>query len=245
MYPAPAYPRATRSWLSWATSAPRMPSVSSRQAGTLPYSRYVGTPLFVRYRTWPCRTIRPAEAGTFAGGRPGPGTHGISFTAIPLLVVQRGGSITLSRCLAGPPRAGQWNPYACGQHLRAFAHLVIDLRRIRVEAMHMDQIETPTRRTIGGVGPVRHPMGAHAPGECQHGSQIPLRLGLGHLAAIGEQVCAGSLGRLVLGTADPELLRVDLGQPARQLVAAVGVGVLRHPVGAHTGRVGESLLGVR
>src|SRR2546427_8517406 len=76
MYPAPAYPRATRSWLSWATSAPRMPSVSSRQAGTLPYSRYVGTPLFVRYRTWPCRIIRPADGSQVNVPGPDPGGPG-------------------------------------------------------------------------------------------------------------------------------------------------------------------------
>src|SRR6266540_2677488 len=118
-------------------------------------------------------------------------------------------SITLSRCSAGPPRAAQWNPYAWGQHAVAFVHLVFDLRRIRVETLYMDQIETPARRGIvGGVGPGRYAVGAHAPGESQHGAQ----------------------GRLVLGTADPELQRVNLRQPARQLIAAVGIGKLRHPV---------------
>ena len=49
---------------------------------------------------------------------------------------------------ARPSRAAQWNAYAWGQPAVAFVHLVFDLRRIWVEAVHMDQVETPARRGI-------------------------------------------------------------------------------------------------
>src|SRR6266702_348964 len=69
----------------------------------------------------------------------------------------RGGSI-VSRCSAGLPRTGQRNSDACGQLARAFAHLVIDLRRIRVEALYMDEVESqPAAGSWVGSGQVGTP----------------------------------------------------------------------------------------
>jgi hypothetical protein len=75
---------------------------------------------------------------------------------------------------------------------------------------------------IGACGSSGKP--AHAPGEFSEVAPRLLQLGLGRLAAVREQVLAGSLGRLELGTGDAELLRGDLREPS----AAVGVGPVRH-----------------
>src|SRR6266536_6289766 len=86
----------------------------------------------------------------------------------------------------------------------------------------------------GGVGPVRHPVVAHAPGDLPPDGQHLLHQGRWTVAAQvalsdllverpaggREQVLAGSLGRIELGRADPELLRAGLGERS----AAVGVG---------------------
>jgi hypothetical protein len=62
---------------------------------------------------------------------------------------------------------------------------VLDLRRIRVEAVYMEKIETRAMaRTSGGVGPVRHPVGAHAPGEFPHAVQQLLQQGLWTVAGL-------------------------------------------------------------
>jgi len=49
-------------------------------------------------------------------------------------------------------------------------------------------------------------VGPHAPGKVHHTGHNLRNLGLGRL----EQVCAGSLGHLELGIANPDLLRGDL-----------------------------------
>src|SRR5260370_13660775 len=56
-----AYPRRTRLWLSWDTSAPVIPADIARQSGTLPYSSTTGEPLPVLYSGCPCRITRPAD----------------------------------------------------------------------------------------------------------------------------------------------------------------------------------------
>ena len=109
----------------------------------------------------------------------------------------------------------------------------------------------------GGVGPVRHPVGAHAPGDNAPIIQrllhkglwtvtgqlaLPERVGVERRSAGREQVLASSQGRLEAGVADPELLRADLRErPA----AAAGVGVVRHAVAAHAVGVGDRRHGVR
>jgi hypothetical protein len=152
------------------------------------------------------------------------------------------------RCSAGPARGDHWNRYASGHHVIALLHLVADLRRIPVGAGYRDEIDT--RAPLGidsGVGPVRHPVRAHAPGIYPQGGHRLLhqclRTVAGLLAlservfgerpagpaAVRVQVLAGCLGRLELGAADPELLRAGL----RHTSAAGRVGEVRHPVRAH------------
>jgi hypothetical protein len=86
------------------------------------------------------------------------------------------------------------------EHVLACADLGGDLRRIRVNAVR--QVKEGSLVLLGrggGVGPVRRPVGAHAAGEVSHVVPRLLRLGLGRLAAVGEQVLARSMGRRELG----------------------------------------------
>ena len=113
-------------------------------------------------------------------------------------------------------------PYGCGPQVAAVVLCGRDLRRI--EAGYALKIERSGPLGIDAeVGPVRHPVGAHALAESPH----VVQLGRGRpasltgLAAAREQVFAGSLGRLELRKAGTELLRGDLREPA-----ASGVGVL-------------------
>ena len=67
-------------------------------------------------------------------------------------------------------------------------------------AAHTDQVETGAPvGTCGEVGPIGHPVGPHALAESHHLAQGPRRRGRARLASVREQVCAGSLGRLILG----------------------------------------------
>jgi hypothetical protein len=79
----------------------------------------------------------------------------------------------------------------------------------------------------GGLGPVRHSVGAHALAETPHAAQFLLHLGLiRRAAAVWQQVLAGVLGCLVQGSADAEVLR------ARELcgdLAWQGSGKLGRP----------------
>src|SRR5215470_5665124 len=99
--------------------------------------------------------------------------------------------------------------------------LVLDIRGIPIGAVYRDQVESwPVLGIDAGVGPFRHPVGAHAPAESPHWVQHLLHHGLWAVAgllALPErgaertavsrvQVLAVSLGRLQLGAADPELL---------------------------------------
>src|ERR1022692_2402199 len=107
---------------------------------------------------------------------------------------------------------------------------------MRVKAVSADAYnETRPVGTGGGVGEVRDPVGAHALGELQVLGQLLPLLGLGR-RLVRPQVLAGSLGRIEPGIADPDLLpRGYLGD----LSAAVGVGEVRHPVGAHAPGVAD------
>ena len=102
----------------------------------------------------------------------------------------------------------------------------------------------------GGIRPVRHSVGPHAPGEFPPGAQRLLHQGRGadmsliallerrgseQVTGVGKNLLAGQLGRLELGAADSELLRVALGEAS----AAAGVGEVRHLVGAHAVRVAD------
>jgi hypothetical protein len=60
------------------------------------------------------------------------------------------------------------------------------------------------------VGPVRHPVRAHAPGEVPHAVHQLLCLGLSRPAVVREQVLAGLPGRPYLGSGNPELLGGEL-----------------------------------
>ena len=89
----------------------------------------------------------------------------------------------------------------------------------------------PPGPAIGsGVGPVRHPVRAHAPGEVQHaGPPLMQRGRASAMCRRRQQLLAGLVRRLEPGIADPELPRGDLRDPS----AAGRVGEVRHAVGAH------------
>jgi hypothetical protein len=107
------------------------------------------------------------------------------------------------------------------QQRLAFADLGGDLRRILVNADGL-QIE---RRPLGvmhgiagGVGPVRHAVGAHAAGEFHRVAPRLPKFGLGRRARLvdaREQVAARGLRRLEPGTAAFELAATtsDLSNP--------------------------------
>ena len=64
----------TRSWLSWDTSAPVIPSSRVRQSGTLPYSSTTGRSVPVLYSTCPWRITRPADGSQVSVPPPCPVT---------------------------------------------------------------------------------------------------------------------------------------------------------------------------
>jgi len=127
---------------------------------------------------------------------------------------------------------------------RAFVQLGLELARMR-RSVGNTSVSDVKNRPIGiggGVGEVRHPMGAHAPGELPIGGQHLLHQGRRAVAvlhalvfllmegpACREQVLARLLGGLVLRGADAVMLGIALGE----LSAAVGVGVVRYTLGAH------------
>lgn len=124
----------------------------------------------------------------------------------------------------------------------AFPYPGIDLRRTQVNAVGRQIEKAPVTGPIGDrVGPVRHTVGAHTPGEFQRLALQLLLLGLGWRAAVWEQVNAWPLVRMELGVAEPELLGAEI----RELSIAGGVGEIRHSVRAHAVREGEYLLSVR
>src|SRR5262249_43201231 len=106
----------------------------------------------------------------------------------------------------------------------------VDLRRMWIKAIFTKTYdETRTVGTHCGVGEFQHPEGAHALGDLQavpHGQPLISR---GPEIVARVQLRASSRGRTEHGIADPELLRGFLGD----LSAAVGVGEVRYPVGAH------------
>src|SRR5260221_12748162 len=109
---------------------------------------------------------------------------------------------------------------------------------MRVKAVSTDaynEFHEPIRGNGGGVGPVRHAVGAHALGERQVAGQLLPLLGLGR-RLVRPQGLAGSLGRSEAGTADPDLRGRGY---LRELSAAVWVRVGRHPVGAHATGVAD------
>ena len=121
----------------------------------------------------------------------------------------------------------------------AFVQLGYEQARMRRSVGNADPSDIEngaTGTTIGGVGEVRQPVGAHAPGELQIGVHHLLHQGQRAVAvlhalvflllgrsACREQVLAGYPGRLELEATDPEELRVGLWD----LSAAGGVGEVR------------------
>ena len=146
------------------------------------------------------------------------------------------------RVLAALPAALCWNwlahrdtPERAGHEVPAFVQGVLELRRIRVEALYTDQIEARAAPgTDGGVGPVLHPVVAHALAEVHQADQQVRHLGRTKLAVDSgwEQVLAAGLGRVELGASDAELLRArelciggagwGRGSPARDASARNG-----------------------
>src|SRR3974390_267034 len=112
----------------------------------------------------------------------------------------------------------------------AFVHRVSDLRRVRLlasETVCAEFEKWPALGINGGVGPVRHPVRAHAAAESHHAGQQEPHFGWRELVVNTgrEQVLAVGFGCLESGAAYPELLR------ARKLRVAIdwclGVGKVR------------------
>ena len=102
-----AYPRSTRSWLSWDTSAPVTPSTRVRQSGTLPYSSTTGEPLPVLYSACPWRITRPAGGSQVSVPPPCPVTvYGSAYprVAVTGVVADRSCRVTAAVAGAGAPR---------------------------------------------------------------------------------------------------------------------------------------------
>ena len=81
----------------------------------------------------------------------------------------------------------------------------------------------------GGVGPIRHSVRSHTPGESQHAAQYlgSLRRRVPIIRSHREQMHAGNLGGGKLRVADAELLG------GRELSVAGGIGEVVHAVGSH------------
>jgi hypothetical protein len=130
-----------------------------------------------------------------------------------------------------------WPAAVVDQQVFACVDLAGELGRIRVDVYVENRA---TVGIVGGVGPVRHPVLAHAVSELHHGAQDLLPLGRGRpVSAVREQVAAGGPGLL-------ELVRVaqrDLFRAGREVPAAVGVGEVRHAVTPHAPRECERLQG--
>lgn len=106
----------------------------------------------------------------------------------------------------------------------AFLHLGADLRRFRVNADGL-RIENKAPAVKGGLGPIRHPVGAHTPDELQLVVRDLLRLGGSHPVAARHQVFAGLRRRLVMGVAVRELVQGGLVE----LSVLLGSGKLGTP----------------
>src|SRR5215468_10102729 len=108
----------------------------------------------------------------------------------------------------------------------------LDLRRVAVVAAAEDDPAGPSDRAAGvvRVGEIRQAVGAHAPGVLQERAEglLPLI----HLTADIQQVVADLVGRRLLAAGG---VRVDV-----ELAVTVGVGEVRHAVGAHAHGVGET-----
>jgi len=118
----------------------------------------------------------------------------------------------------------------------AFMHLDADLRQVRVNAGGL-RIENGSALIKGGIGPVGHPMGAHALSEFRHVVLDLLVHSLGRCdagTAVWEEVPTGLGGSRVLGAARRAL---DLGLGPHS--SAIGVWEVRDSVGAHASREGE------
>src|SRR5580693_6916832 len=105
----PASPRSTRSWLSWDTSWPVIPSPSARQSGTLPYSSTTGEPLPVWYSTCPWRITCPGGGSQVSVPLPRPVTvqdPAYPSVAVTGVVADRSCRVTAAVAGAGAP----WPP---------------------------------------------------------------------------------------------------------------------------------------
>ena len=146
----------------------------------------------------------------------------------------------------------------------AFGQLAGDRQRMRLSVGDADRDEVETGPSLGiegGIGPVGHPVGAHAAGERPVGGQHLLHQGLRadrrwmHCWACccdeggREQVLAGAPRRLEHGVADPQVLRAvssvaprrrrDRGSPARRGSACSGSRRPPTGLGPAAGRSGR------
>jgi len=101
------------------------------------------------------------------------------------------------------------------QEVLACAHRAFGQRRVLVNARHVArEPRRPRLSGVGlgeGIGPVGHPVGAHAAGESRQGVHHLLNLRRRRLPATREQVLAVALSCLELGAADPSCCRRTFG----------------------------------
>src|SRR3984885_13468550 len=117
-----ASPRATRSWLSWITSAPVIPSSRVRQSGTLPYSSTTGDPLPVLYTACPWLITCPADGSQVSVPPPRPVTGkdpaypSVAFTGVVAVIFSRATAAVAGAgapCCPAPGEAAGENTPAC------------------------------------------------------------------------------------------------------------------------------------
>src|SRR5262245_1690495 len=170
---------------------------------------------------------------------------------------QRSARPPLVPCGEASPRRASSRRQPSARETTALALLGLVLGRVRLAAGDSLAAEIEERaptRVDGGVGPVGYAVGAHAAGDrppVRHhlmhkcwwagaGQVAPPDLVVERFAGdVRKHVLAGTLGFLIPGARDTKRLRVGL----REHSAAVGVGIVRHAVVAHAGRVGDGRRG--
>ncbi len=98
--------------------------------------------------------------------------------------------------------------------------------------MYTNQVETPARRWIvGGVGPGRYAVGAHALGVSPHGGKVPLGLGLGLglLPALGSRCAQALWAAWYWELLTPSCSRLTLGNPLANSLLLLGSGYFGTP----------------
>ena len=248
---------ATRSWLSWDTSAPVTPSPRARQSGTLPYSSTTGDPLPVWYSACPWPITRPGDGSQVSVPPPCPVTGyepAYPSVAVTGVVADRSCRVTGAVAgggapLPGPGRGGRGERPGPPRRHRPGRHHDHDAQG--------HPAATAARSALAVPRPPGSPRAARPPGRAKPSyslSPSPVRFRLfaagsplyaqrvrGRIAHTeGPRAVApsrrwhsrscGDRWRMRLVVAHADYGDIEAGLPCSSMV---GSGQLRHPVGAH------------